>query len=216
MYKKKISVIFNNVEENIKFQNDIFELGGKSKIESVDRRRFSGARILTLELIKNQYVFSHTNVLFTSEGEKYIEKLRELEKDSYLVNFKTLKSMDYEKDFKNYDRTYRKEKALDEWTNYIIWRLESCSTKLYDNLKDTREDNILYNGNKIDTLKFIEITDNVKLLKFCIENEFILKQFKSDPLYLTFDENKNPKCYSYIEDLKREVNYENLLEREMN
>lgn len=215
MYKKKLSVIFNNVDENVKFQNDIFELGGKSNIESVDRRRFTGARILTLEIIKNQYVFSHTNVLFTSEGQKYIDKLRELEKDSYLVNFKTLKSLDYEKDFKNYDRNYIKERNLDEWINYITWRLESGVSKLYDILKDTNENNLLYNGKELDTLKVIELSDSEKLLKFCIENGSILKQFKSDPLYLTFDENKNPKCYNYIEDLKRTINYENLLERDL-
>lgn len=173
------------------------------------------SRILTLEIINNQYVFSNNFVPFTIEGEKYIDKLKELEKNSYLVSFKTLKSNEYNKDFKYFDKKFLKAESLKEFNSYITWRLESGVSKLYDKLKYKNEDLIIINNKEINTMDLIYKMDNIDLLKYCINSENISNQFKSDPLYLDFDFEKNPKCFKLIETLKRDIEIENILERDL-
>ena len=49
------------------------------------------------------------------------------------------------------------------------------------------------------------------MLKYCMRNEFVSKQFQNDPLNMFYDKDKNPKCYEYIENEKELVNKFNTL-----
>lgn len=218
----KIYIICKNPKESIDVRKYFLENGGfcedktlKFFLDSNSEKYFVNPKIIELKISeKDEYVYSTININFLNSKFNFDEQLKELNKQENVsfVSYDSYEKSNFTKDFNLFDKKYIKEKQQNEINDYIKWRLESGTSKLYDYLKDYNENYIEFNNEKIDVIKFISLTDNISLLKYCINNKEVFEQFKSDPLNIEYDKEKQPKCFKYIEEQRELVQQENYLE----
>lgn len=203
----KIYIVCKNPKESIDVRQFMLKDGGFSEdkylkffLDNKSEKYFINPRIIGVEIVNGEYRYKSEDIHFLNAQFHFEEKLKELKNENTaLVSYETFEKTNFSKDFQIFNKDYIKETQKKYINDYIIWQLESGITNVESPLKNRDDSFLLFNDNKVNVKDFIKLTDNIELLKYCLNNEKILSQFGSDPLNIQYDKEKQPNCFEYIE-----------------
>lgn len=214
MMINKIYIVCDNPKESIDLRKFFLTNGGftndktlKFFLDENSEKYFVNPKIIELTIENNSYSYSSINLNFLNSKFNFEEKLKELNKNENVafVSFKTYEKTNFTKDLNLFDKEKIKKEQQNYINDYIKWQLESGTVNVNDYLKAKNGDYLTFKNEKINLIQFILLTDNVDMLKYCLGNEYISKQFKNDPFNVFYDKDLQPKCYEFIENEKEIV-----------
>jgi len=207
MLKNKIAVVFNFPEENLAAQKRVINTNGRYFDNSINIQKFSDRRIMLLEKDerRDSFIITPTNITFKSSGKDFEDKIKELQVDYNIVDYKYAKSenVSFTTNMNKYDQDYLNSEYKNKITEYLIWKIES-GTSIYKNI---------LNNESMSIMEYIENTDNVRILNFAINHYKVKEKFEVNIENLLFNKEKNPLCHNAIKEYMDKLYIDNEIEQ---